>query len=334
MTLTQTAILTKQIITLTAVVMLLGTVSFIGYRIWYAYYLSTLPPVEEKPDTKFGVLPYPQFPKTTVTSSNFSYSLDTVTGGLPKVGIDATFDKLVKVYFVIKPYATFLSPDKVGNLAERFNINNPPAVLNETTYEFKQDNKTLLVDLDSGNFKYSKEETSPSARPKDTDEKLISDFKTTLDSLGVLKEELKGGRAKVTTKDATTILLSIWPEDLDKKPLFSSDTNKSTVYAEILSSASDLENYKTLNFLFYKVDTSTFATYPIKAPEDAYADLRGSKGAVVMEPQKGQVSITSVSLGYFLPDDYSPYIQPIYVFEGPSFVAYVPAIAPQFQKQD
>lgn len=335
MTLTQTAILTKQVIAITLVVLVLGTISFIGYRIWYAYYLSTLPPVEEKPDTKFGVLPYPDFPKTSVSSSNFSYSLDTTTGGLPKVGVDPSFEKLVRVYFVIKPYATFLSADKSQALAEKFDIKLAPKILTETTYEFQENKKTLLVDLDSGNFRYSKEASTSSQESPDTDEKLVSDFKRILESLDVLKKELENGRTKVTrlSEDKKLALISIWPEDLDKKPIFTSNVNKSLSFAQVLGSAASLENYLLLAFSFYQIDGSTFATYPIKPAEDAFGDLRSGKGVVIVEPQKPQVSITSVSLGYFVGENYSPYIQPIFVFEGPQFVAYVPAISSEFQKQ-
>ncbi|MEK7616670.1 MAG: hypothetical protein AAB414_01305 [Patescibacteria group bacterium] len=336
MTLTQTAIITKQIINFIAVTLILGTIFFIGYRIWYTHYLSTLPPVEEKPDTKFGILPLVNFPKSQVSSSNFSYSLDTATGGLPKIGQDPGFEKLIKVYFVIKPYATFLSPDKSQALAEKFGINAEPEIINETIYSFEQENKHLTVDLDSGNFKYSNE-ASPSSEEKfDTQESLISNFKHTLESLGVLKEELKEGRAKVTTKgsDSNTSVVSLWPKDLDKKILFSSDTDKSQIYAEVFSQGRSLENYLLINFTFYQIDTSTFATYPTKTPEEALDDLKSGKGVVILEPQNPKVSITSLSLDYFLPEDYNPYIQPIYIFEGPSFMAYIPAVSSQFQKQD
>lgn len=347
MTLTQTAIFTKQIIALGIIALTLGTLSFIGYRIWYSYYLTTLPPKEEKPDTKFGILPYPNFPKAYVSSSNFSYTLNTTTGGLPKVGQDPGFEKLTKVYFVIKPYATFLSSDKSRALAEKFNINTPPKVVNETTYEFKQDNKTLVVDLDSGNFKYFKEATPSSKENLDTDENLVSDFKGVLEDLGVLKEELKNGRAKVTLfktlgaeavttnqrTDAQAALISIWPQDLDKKSIFTSDIGRSYIFATLVNYYNSLEDYLSINFTHYQIDTTTFATYPIKSPEEAFNDLQSGKGVIIIEPQRPQVSITSVSLGYFMSENYSPYIQSIFVFEGPSFVAYVPAVSAQFQKQ-
>lgn len=339
MTLTQTAIITKQIITLALIALIVSTISFISYKIWYSYYLSTLPPVEEKPDTKFGVLPLPSFPKAAVSSSNFSYSIDTTTGGLPKLGQDPGFEKLIKVYFMIKPYATFLSPDKSQTLAEKFGIKNPPNVLNETTYSFKEDKKTLVVDLDSGNFKYSKE-ASPSSEENleskldsNKEEGLISSFKSRLEFLGVLKEEIKNGRAKITPLEKGGVLISIWPKDLDKKPLLTSDVNKSVVFATAINSADNLENYLSLEFTYYQIDTSTFATYPTKSTEEAFQDLRSGRGVVIVEPKVPQVSITSVSLGYFLGENYNPYIQPIFVFEGPNFVSFVPAVSSQFQKE-
>lgn len=334
MTLTQTAILTKRVTAITTVVILLSLVGFIGYKIWHAHYLASLPPVEEKPNTKFGVLPPPDFPKTSVSSSNFSYSLDTQTGGLPKINVDPGFEKLVKVYFVIRPYATFLSPDKSQALADKFGIKSTPQIINETTYTFKDDTKTLTVDLDSGNFKYTNEATPSASGSLDEDTKLIEDFGGALNLLGVLKPELKEGRSKVTPESSSSATLSIWPKALDKKQIYTKDFNKALVNATIVNNASSLDNYLALNFTFFQVDENTFATYPTKTSEEAFADLKSGKGIVVVEPTNPKVSITSVSLGYFLGETYNPYLQPIFVFEGPGFVGFVPAVSAQFQQQE
>lgn len=344
MTLTQTAILTKQIITITILAIILGIASFVGYKIWYAYYLSTLPPVEEKPDTKFGILPAPNFPKSSVSSSNFSYALDTTTGGLPKVGQDSGFEKIIKVYFVTKLYASLLSGEKAGTLAQKFDIQNPPEILSEVSYSFKDKEKTLDLDLDTGNFSYINEATPSSKESLDEDEKLVVDFENILGSLGVMKEELKKGRTKVSIlklegnkliptqlrTEAQAAQISLWPKALDKKSIFSSDFNKALVSATIINSSSNLENYLSLNFIFWPIDETIFATYPTKSPEDALADLKEGKGTVIIQPIKPQVSITSIYLGYYLSESYSQYLQPIYVFEGPQFVAYIPAVAAEF----
>lgn len=345
MNLSQTAILTKQVITISTLALVLGIVSFIGYKIWYAYYLANLPPVEEKPDTKFGLLPPIDFPNSAVSSSNFSYSIDTSTGNLPRVGEEAGFEKLVKVYFVSKTFATLLSAEKSQNLAEKFDIISPPEILSETNYRFKEDDKTLTVDLDTGNFTYKKTATISGKESLDDDNKLVSDFKRNLELLGVFKEDLSQGRTQVlllkrengalipteVRTEAVAAQVSLWPSAIDKKVIFTAQFESSEIYAIVYRSADNLQNYLELNFTYFPIDTSIFATYPIKSAEIAFEDLKGGKGIVVIEPQKPQVSITSMYLAYFLGEFYNPYLQPIFVFEGPHFVAYVSAISEEFQ---
>jgi len=322
----------------------LGTVGFIGYKIWYAYYLSTLPPVEEKPDLKFGSLPHPNFPRVAVSSSNYSYSLDTQTGGLPKVGVDSGFEKIIKVYFITKSFASLLSADRSQTLAEKFGIFSAPQILSETKYQFNSDKKTLLVDLDTGNFSYSKEATISATKALDDDNKLVSDFERFLNLIGYMKDDLKTGRTKVILlkndggklsptslrSEAVGALISLWPAPVDKKSIFTPDFNKALVNATVLTSAQNLEDYLFIDYIYYPIDTTTFGTYPTKSAEQAFDDLKNGGGVVVVEPLKPQVSISSVYLGYFLPEVYSPYLQPIFVFEGPNFVAYVPAVSSQF----
>lgn len=338
MTLTQTAILVKQVILISSITLFLGLTSFVGYKIWYAYYLAHLPPVEEKADAKFGLLPLPSFPKGNVSTSNFSYSLDTTTGGLPKVGIDPGFDSIIKVYFVTQTFATLLAPEKSADLAQKFGIMSQPEILSETKYRFKDQNKTLEVNLDSGNFSYTRQASISAQINLDDDNKLVSDFESSLSALGVLKDDLTNGRTKVTPlkvagSETVAAQISLWPAPIDKKSIFTADFNKSLINAIVVGSTSALDNYLSLNFTYYPVELSTFATYPIKTAEAAFDDLKEGRGIVIIEPNKPQVSITSVYLGYYLSDSYSPYLQPIFVFEGPNFVSYVAAISEAFQSQ-
>ena len=169
MTLTQVAVLTKQIITLIIIVISVGIVGFIGYRIWYANYLASLPPIEEKPDTKFGLLPQIDFPASLVSSSNFSYSIDTSTGNLPKVGQDASFEKLVKVYFVTKTLTTLLSAEKSHALAGKLGITNAPEILSDTKYRYRNDGRALTIDLDNSNFTFDNTSVTQSEENIDDD---------------------------------------------------------------------------------------------------------------------------------------------------------------------
>jgi len=347
MTLSQTASFTKKVITLSLLVLFLSTTAFISYKIWHNYYISHLPPVEEKPDTKFGLLPPPDFPKSAVSSSNYSYSLDTTTGSLPKVGVDAGFDKIIKVYFLPKSFATLLSSEKAQNLATKFNITSDPQILSETKYRFQDQGKTLTMDLDTGNFLYQKEATISGKETLEPDDKLVSDLQNILNTLGILTDDLKKGRSKITLLksqgknlvptnlriESQAVQISLWPQNINQKPIFTSNFNKALTFVQLIKSASNLDNYLTIQLVTFPIDTSTFATYPTKSAEEAYNNLKGGKGVVILEPPKPQVSISSVYLGYYLADNYQPYLEPIFVFEGQNFVAYIPAVADEFISQ-
>lgn len=334
MTLSQTAVLTKQVITLSSIAIVFGIVSFIGYKIWYAYYLANLPPVEEKPDVKFGQLPLPDFPQSTVSGSNFSYSIDTSTGNLPKVGTDLGFEKIVRIYFVTKTFATLLSGEKSKALAEKFDIKTSPQVLSEISYQFSENSKSLIVDLDSGNFIFKNNATISGKENLDDDNKLVADFERNLQILGVFQQYLGKGRNRVLhlrEAESEIAQISLWPPPIDKKDIFTSQFDTSEIFAKVYKSADDLKNYLLLNFTYYPIELSTYATYPLKSSEKAFEDLKLGKGVIIVEPNIPQVSITSIYLGYFLPKNYNPYLQPIFVFEGPHFVAYVSAISEEFQ---
>ncbi len=345
MTLSQTAVITKQIITFSIIFLVLGLLSFISYKIWYAYYLAHLPVKEPTPDTRFGVLPVPDFPQKEVSTSNFTYSIDTTTGNLPKLGINEGFDKIINVYFITKTYATLLSSQKSEGLANKFGIQIKPQILSDTNYLYQDGNKSLNVNLDNGNFIYINETSDSAKATLDNNNKLVNDFQNLLSSLGVFKNELKKGRTRIvplrkdgnqlipTTlrTEADAVQISLWPESIDKKPLLTSDFSRSLVNAIVTKTASNINDYLALNFIFWPVDLTTFATYPAKSPDQALDDLKSGKGVVVMNPPKPQVSINSVYFAYFMPDNYSSYLQPIYVFEGSNFAAYVSAVNSQFQ---
>ena len=228
-------------------------------------------------------------------------------------------------------FATLLSPEKSISLAEKFGFTTLPRYLSETEYQFNDGQKNLLVNPDTGNFSYSNE-SSPSAKDTADDEnRLVNDFKSQLSLLGVLKEDLNNGRSKVINLDSKgSLQISLWSAALDNKNIYTSDFNKSSVYAVIAYSAGNLDNYKTLNFTYFPVDITTYATYYLKTPADAFNDLKTGKGVVLIEPDTPQVSITSVNIGYFLPEKYTPYLQPIYIFEGPGFMGYVRGINDEY----
>ncbi len=327
MTLTQVSKITRIFILAFFIVTFVGSGTFVGFRIWYANYLSSLPPVEEKADPKFGVLKIPNFPSSTVSSSNFSYSIDTTTGNLP------VFGSIGKVFIMPPTTATLLANERSQSLATKLNLDPNPQILTETKYKYSNPDSSLTADLDTGNFSFIKQ-ASASAQTTITDnqEQLINGLKIFLNQLGVLNDALKNGPFKVIflDSDKKTAQLSLWPDKIDQKNIVTPKQDKSLVTAQVTKSATEVGNYLSLDFTYWTVDTSSFATYPLKSTQDAFTNLQQGKAIVIIPPSTSNVSITEVSLAYFQADTYFPYLEPVYVFSGPNFTAYVTAISDSY----
>lgn len=337
MTLTQAATITHRGILLTIALIILGSAGAVGYNIWHQRYLDSLPPVKEKPEMKFGTLPKLTFPPPNISSSNYSYSLDTVTGGLPQT------PKLLKVYFIPQAGISLLAPDRSKKLAESLGFTIGPEVLSSTSYKFiDESGGELVIDLPSGNFSFqrkallknliedkSETESTRSANLNNFSDqsKIAADFKNFLLSKNLLTPELSSGRSNVLS--AT---VSIWPADFDNFPLVTTFFNQSLVRAKVNNKEEESSEYSEVNYTFWTIDKTTYSTYPLKTAEKAFDDLKSGQGFVSLEPKKPQVSISSVYLAYFQSAEYSPYLQPVFVFEGPEFAALVPAVAQDYQE--
>lgn len=331
MTLTETATFTKKLLILSAVLLVILIVGGFGYQAYRKYQLSQIPPVEEKPDVKWGILPKTNLPVSGVSSSNYSYTLDTTTGSVPK-----DLPKLIKVYFVPKLGTTLLSADKAKDLASSFKFTNGPQMLSETKYRFTDDTGgTFTVDLSSGNFKYKRVLATDSALLQDEfiadDSKISTDFKNFLNSKDLLKDQLKNGRSKVLydkfpQTENLSATISLWQEDVDKLEIITDKFTTGLIKGVMTKFQNELQKFLELDYTFWQVDQTNFSTYPIKTGDVAFAELQAGQSAVVIEPLKPRVSITKVSLAYFLSEDYPQYLQPVYLFEGDHFAAMLPAI--------
>lgn len=331
MTLTQVAIITRRGVIAFVAFVFLGIVAAIGYRVWYNYYISTLPPVEEKPNQKFGILPKIAFSGTIVSSSNYSYSIDTETGSLPQM------PKIIKVYFLPRAnIVSLLAPDESQILAGKFGFNKAREILNPTTYKYlDESNGFFTMDLITGNFNYQKQVATSSAKIDITfvdQNSLANAFKNLLKSNGVLNDDLSNGRNKVVYNKSTPITstsasVSLWPADLDGLQIVTSSASSGLVSAIAVNTNNDSTRFPILNYIFWQIDKTTFATYPLQSIESAFTQLQSGLGYISQVPQAPtKVSITKAYLAYFESGEYAPYLQPVYVFEGPDFTGLVPAI--------
>lgn len=331
MTLTQTAQLTKQLLVVFTILIFVGLTSWIGIAI----YINTRPavtPPPTPPNFKYGILPPPLFPTSVYSNTNYTYALDTETGDLP-----AGLPNQLKVFFVPIQEATLTSSEKAAELAKKFGFNIGPEVKNQTIYQFRNlTGGSFGVDINTNNFQFQKPESTDSAKLESNalpdQNQIIKDFKTYLSKQGVTNTSLESGRGTVLynqtdAKNSAYAIVSLFPDTIDNlpsvTPSFVSGLTRAT-YTK--SSENNNDRYQNMQFIYWQPDETNFGTYPIKPVEKSFEELQSEGGIIIKAPDKTRISITSIYLAYYQPETYPTYIQPVYVFEGPDFVAYVDAI--------
>lgn len=336
MTLTETAALTKKAFIFGIIFLILSGLTFAGYQYWYNHiYLPSLPIVEEKPENKFGLLPKLILPLNSTSSSNYSYTLDTETGSLPD-----KIPNLLKVYPVTPLSTDLLALDRAKALADKLDFKSGPEMLSSTQYRFTDQNRgEFLINLDTGNFKYTHHESSESAALQVNsqfleDDRLNSDFKSFLSGKSLLKDQLQEGKTsppvfeKAIKNESNFATLSIWQNDVDKLPIITPKFKFGLITATITKSSDEIYRFRTLDYTYWPIDLENPSTYAIITPDEAFSLLKSGEASVLIEPPAPKVSINKVYLGYFLSDEYLPYLQPVYVFEGNQFAAIVTGINP------
>lgn len=339
MTLTEAARFTKILLLSSLVILVILVSGWISYQVWYTnYYLPTKRAANNPAEVKFGILPKLNFPPSPVSSANFSYSVDTETGELPK-----NLPHLVKVYFVPQLGTTLLSASKAQDLATKLKFSNGPEQIDSVTYRFRDDNQgSMVININSDNFTFNRQVATNSASTNtDTlpsSELLVSNFKNSLNDLGLLKDELKQGRTQVdydnfVQKNSTSANISIWPSDINEFKIVTPTFTHGVIQATVTKNTDPVIRYSFMQYSYWPVDIQNSSTYPIKTADQSLIDLKSGRGVIIIEPKTAKVSITSVYLAYFEPLDYPQYLQPIFVFQGDSFAAYVPAVTDQYREK-
>lgn len=327
MTLSQASVFTRK-----AVVIFIGLIIFgltlkvlfnIGYGI-YSRCCIKIPQVQ--PDYKFGTIMGPTFPQGDTSTSSYSYTIDTTTGDLPR-----DLPTNIKVYFIPPTPVTLLSADRAKKLAMQLNFPNGPQKVSDTQQQFTDDKGgTLTIDLTNNNFTYQRVPTGDPSNNLPQAQDGIDKLESYLGSESLMHDDLKKGRTNVvydgpSLNESNTVTVSIWPDDLDNLNIVTPDFSSGLIKGTI--SKYPAVQFIRFSYYYWNVDTSTYALYPLKSVDQAFADLKsGNDSYVAQKPDTNQVSITSVGLAYYESSDQGSYLYPVYVFQGPKYAAYVQAI--------
>lgn len=333
LTLTQTAELTKKGLIFAAVFAFLCILGIGGYVYYMRFVYVPPPPVEIPPDNGFGKLPQLKISEASGSAAQYAFSLDTETGDVPR-----GTPKILKVYPVASLGTDLLALERSKTLASKLHFPNGPEMRSTTQYLFLDENGgDLVVNLDTGNFRFNHKESTESADlgPADNftdEEKMGKDFKTFLSRADLLKDQLKDGRTKVfyekTSKnDSNFATISLWQDDVEEMPIVTDSFKEGLIKGVVNKIRDRKQEVLILDFSFWPIDIVNGSTYPIITAEEAYDRLQTQRGKIIVKPNSVRVSINKVYLGYYLSKEYQPFLQPVYVFEGDNFAAYVPAVS-------
>lgn len=299
-------------------------------------------------DPIFNVLKRPVVPEAS-SSANIKFTLENIEGR-PVTATDTA-----RVFFLLPPPRTpFGFREKAYLIAQTFDFDTDTVnfLLQGKNAVFSDATKKLTVDIQNFNFFFQyafadKPGLFDIAKTPSTNEAQGQAINL-LQSIDVYPPELATGKTN-------TIYFNFNPESKTIRP-----TNKGEDgnMVEVDFARADIDGFPTVsptffnsqNFVlmafftdgtfqilrsqvkFFAKSTEQFGIYPVRTGDEAYADLQKGEGIVVSNPQDlDTVVIKSMFMGYYDPDEYQDYLQPVYVFVGEdNFVAYVPAVSKQY----
>lgn len=297
------------------------------------------------PTVQFGKLPQIEFPKSTL-SSNYIYSINTVTGSLP------TFPDRVNIYQIAHDEPNLLDLSRARSTAARIGIEAPDVRVSETAYSWtdvKSFSRKLVMDIISRNFIYTTDFLSYQPLTKSQliidDEDAKKSARQFLSSASSLQEDINkkiktsrykidGGELVVANNISETQIVRVdfFHEDIDKMPIYST----SPITSPINLLVSNYQNKVVVEANYYHHSiTKVSSTYPIKTPQEALKELQDGKGYIAsnFNPKSNKVPIRNVLLAYYLADKKVDYLMPIIVFtDNDGFYAYVPAVKDEWVK--
>lgn len=339
LTLNQATSMTKGFTKWTVILVSLAITIFILFRVGVIIKNIVSPTPPPPPNVLFGTLPEIIFPEIN-ESKNYSFTLDTITGGFPD------FPDRAKVFKIAKESADLLALQKATEKARANDFKSAPFRLNNNEYQWTDLSsptiRKLRVDIFSSQFSIASSYLSDpnvlsgnNLPNQENAEKLAYSFLT---KMSLPPEELKINLTSASLlsisgsslapassfADTKVIKIDFFHTDIDKLPVYYPNPLESTMNFYIAGGERGPQIILA-NFFYQRVSDES-ATYAIKTSAEAFEELNQGK-AYIASPGKDDVLIQDISLAYYLSDQKQEYLLPIIVFKGNNgFVAYLSAI--------
>lgn len=292
------------------------------------------------PSVAFGKLSLPALPKNSNVTP-YTYSINTLTGKLPSL------PDRITVYKLQQPKSSLLNLNKAKTIAGGAGFFDDPIALSEINYRWVKNDPIpgiLTMDIQSFDFTYATSYLTdatvltaaylPGQMEAQTASKQFFDallpLPTSIDpaKTKITFFAIKDGQLTPATSQSTAQIIRIdyFPQNLDNLPIYTQNPDRSLLHALVAST--DTTVPQVVEASFYHKNVGDKATYPIISAEVAYDMLKKGEGFIAANPSGSTtVTITNVSLGYYVDVTPQAYLLPIIVFQGDQgFFAYVSAV--------
>jgi len=285
--------------------------------------------------------------KDATTSAGFSFTLDTIAGQPVTATEEAQvflfpsskfqFDYLPKVYLMAKMlgFDTEIVKHKLINNEAVFQDEKQRLAIDINTYNFRYDydfrkDPELIETASTPDSESSKNTAINFLKSIDRYPKDLALGDITFIHMFYDKTSSSAG-VVANPQESNMIEVDFYRQKVDQYLPMSPTYFNSQNYVMLMPNKYGAK-VVSAQVKFFETSSTQIGIYPLISGQKAYEMLLAGKGILVSGSlEKKNISIKSMTLGYFDPDVYQDYYQPIYVFSGDNdFVSYVPAISEQW----
>jgi len=321
-------------------------VLFYAFKVFFTYLDSQKTEVIFS-NPVFGKIPPPEI-KIGTPSGGLEYVLDTVEGS------PTTASPTAKVFFLPETSTKFGYREKIYLIAKNlgFDTETVSHTLSGQKAVFEDAKRRLSIDITNFNYDYEYLYATDEAFFQNIaipDENQIQQAATDfLKEVGRYPEELAMGKnhilyfnldtennrlyATERPQEANVVEVDFYRPDVDAAsspiPVVPPSYFNSQNHVVMVFSESGVKVLRA-KIAFFEKSTTQIGVYPLKTGDTAWVELKAGKGTIVANDTVGSsITVKKMFLGYFDPDTYQPYLEPVYVFLGDNnYVGYVPAVS-------
>lgn len=352
MTLTDVDYYVRKIVPFAIFGVLFFILFYIAFRLIMSRSVTPVPSADTPipaapPDIYFGKLSRLN-PSTSIEyPPEYTFLLDNVEGK------PVTATQSARVFFLKQKPTRFGYLETAYTMAKnmKFDTALTRHILDGINVVFETDDKKAVIDIADYNFEYRvKYEQRPElfANPAiPPDSTVVENARQFLRTLLKYPTELSQGIYEIIylkynpetdtfvvvtdPDDANAVEVDFFRPDIDSHPVKPPRYFNSQNYV-VLTYANKKAEIIKAQIKYFEKDDAHFGTYPLKSADAAYAQLTDGKGIIVSAGNNSStVTINQMFLGYYDPDVYQEYLQPVYIFLGENgFAAYVPAVDEEY----